>query len=243
MIKQSILVDKLKSFDYYKNKLPLYLQNSYGFQEHFKIWYDFLVGNISSTNNISGIVGTSDTLLNLMNIFDSDYLNYVASMEDSGATEDEPYGTNSDILDKIGALLGVTRNFKVTINNVEEELSLNNEDFLILIKTQIIKNYCEGTLEQINAYYKSIKLQLYAINSSTPGQAILYLIVSKNDSRFSYSPNIKKMFEAGLLKIESMGIIYSNLSLDYENLLHWDVDNSVWALGDLESDEGGVWGV
>src|SRR5574344_3152197 len=88
MITQSILNDKLKSFDYYKSKIPLYLQNSDGFIEHFKIWYDFLVNEVES----------SDIFLNLLLLFDPDYLTYLSNNV-------EDYSNNeSDILDKLGAI-------------------------------------------------------------------------------------------------------------------------------------------
>ena len=40
-----VLIDKLSTFKYYEEKLPLYLQNSYGFKEHFRIWFDLLIQN------------------------------------------------------------------------------------------------------------------------------------------------------------------------------------------------------
>lgn len=237
MRSQNLIPEELQSFDYYKNKLPLYLQNSYGFQEHFRIWFDLLVG----TSQNDGLIGNSYILLNLLNIFDPTYLEYISQLEDADVDENNVYGTKSDILDKLGALFGVTRNFTVTYTDdttVTEDISLNNEDFLVLIKTQIIRNYCEGTSKQINEYYKSIKLQLYAKTLSA-GRAILYLVVSDGDKQYSYSENIKKMFLAGMLKIDSMGILYSYSTLDLENLLIWD-GLTTWAISD---DEGGQWAV
>ena len=64
----SILPDKFKSFEYYVNKLPLYLRNSYGFIEHYRIWYDLMIGE-----NENGLINVSDTILYLMDIFDDDY--------------------------------------------------------------------------------------------------------------------------------------------------------------------------
>ena len=68
----SIISNKLQSFGYYVNKLPLYLQNSYGFIEHFRIWYETLT---------SGVVYTADEILNLLNIFDKNYLKYIDSLK------------------------------------------------------------------------------------------------------------------------------------------------------------------
>ena len=38
-----MIINKLKSWNYYKEKIPLYIQNSYGIVEHFKILFDLLV--------------------------------------------------------------------------------------------------------------------------------------------------------------------------------------------------------
>ena len=146
MYEESILPKKLRTFNYYYNKLPLFLRNSYGFVEHFKIWYD-----LTYNNDNKGIVNIGDLLLYLLNIFDKDYLETINNMEDSDN------GNASDILDKIGLLFGVSRKFSVNYlegaQTVHEELSLNNEEFLILIKCQIIKNYCNGSEIQIQDYY------------------------------------------------------------------------------------------
>ena len=61
----SFVPDKIKSYEWYYNKLPLYLKNSYGFSEHFKIWYELLI-----SGDKNGIVNVGDTLLYLFNIFD-----------------------------------------------------------------------------------------------------------------------------------------------------------------------------
>ena len=229
----SIVSDNLKSFDYYVNKLPLYLQNSYGFIEHFRIWYDMYVGNTDYT----GIVSSIDVLLNLLNIFDDDYLDYIKNLPDSGVTEDEPYGTKCDILDKIGNLFGVKRTFSCTyLDNYEEiteELSLNNAELLILIKGQIIKNYCEGTYSQIEQYYASTGLKICLItDESSNATAHIYLI---SEDGMTYSENIRKMFLAGLLRIDSMGVTYLDIYSALDGLLRWDsgIVNETW--------DSGVW--
>lgn len=224
MIEKSILSDKLKSFEYYKKKLPLYLQNSYGFQEHFKIWHEIL------TNNI---VDNADILLNLLMIFDDNYLTYL--VENNAASQD---GSSSDILDKLGSIFGVTRKFTVNYEEagspVVEELNLNNNDFLILIKAQIIKNYCEGTRKQIAEYYSSVGLQMFVqTDESSPATANLYLVESIPGTSYEYSENVEKMFLGGMLRIESVGIKYQEASIDVSRLLTWEdeehLSQSYWA--------------
>ena len=211
MITESIIPEKLKDFEYYKNKLPLYLQNSYGFIEHFRIWYQILV---------DGICDNATILLNLINIFDADYFDFLETIEGVQRT-----GYECDILDKIGRLYGVNRQFRITYKEdtttKTETILLNNQDFLTLIKTQIIKNYCEGTTEQINAYYKMIGLKMYVLSASEPATAYMYLATSVNNTEYTYSENIRKMFLAGLLKIDSMGIVYKYAFVDIDRILIW----------------------
>lgn len=215
----SFVPDKIKSYEWYYNKLPLYLKNSYGFSEHFRIWYELLI-----SGDKNGIVNVGDTLLYLFNIFDKNFLQTIANLPDSGATEGN-YGTVSDFLDKLGYLFGVIRNFSVTYKNdnnedVTEDLSLNNEDFLLLIKAQIIKNYCEGTYEQIKGYYNSAGLDVFLITTEDGASAHLYLAATPDSTK--YSLNVEKMFKSGLMRIESMGITYTEGVRALDWFLTWD---------------------
>lgn len=227
MLQSSVLHSKLKSFDYYVNKLPMFLQQSEGFIEHYRIWYDLLVGEINTNN--TGVVGVGDTLFNLLNIFDqkiddagnitNHYLTYLNSLPNS----DEGYA--ADILDKIGSLFGVKRSFEVQYDNVEgtqkKYIYLDNHDFLILIKAQIVKNYCEGTYEQIKSYYESVGLYVYVTTSSEPATSNIYLAYFTGDNEYKPSENVQAMFFAGLLTIESMGIVYRRAFVNLDELLLW----------------------
>ena len=229
----SFVPDKIKSYEWYYNKLPLYLKNSYGFSEHFRIWYELLI-----SGDKNGIVNVGDTLLYLFNIFDKNFLQTIANLPDSGATEGN-YGTVSDFLDKLGYLFGVIRNFSVTYKNdndedVTEDLSLNNEDFLLLIKAQIIKNYCEGTYEQIKGYYNSAGLDVFLITTEDGASAHVYLAAPPDSTK--YSLNVEKMFKSGLMRIESMGITYTEGVRVLLSFLTWDStktkeywDTGVWS--------------
>lgn len=210
MINQSLIPETLKDFKYYRNKLPLYLKNSKSFQEHFRIWYEVLVGN-----GKTGIVGNGEIFLNLLNIFDPDYLDFLRSIDD---TE----GATFDILDKIADLFGVNRHITVSyinenheeINN--EEITLSDTELLILIKARIIQNYCEGTREQIQKFYDTLGLSDEAtgltikmlsnggVDLNDMAIVDMYLIYQEQKP-FS---NIDKMFLSGMLTIESMGIGY-----------------------------------
>ena len=230
----SILPDKFKSFEYYVNKLPLYLRNSYGFIEHYRIWYDLMIGE-----NENGLINVSDTILYLMDIFDDNYLATIRDLTDSGSTGDADYGSKCDILDKIAAIFGVTRNFSIIYyeNNeeIKEELSLNNEDLLLLIKGQIIKNYCEGSYDQIKGYYNDAGLVVYVITAEADATSHIYL--AEPEGSMQYSENVKKMFKSGLLRIESMGITYRDSTTELTGFLKWDSSASA-ALWDV-----GVWAI
>mgnify|MGYP003288801105 CR=1 FL=1 len=63
MYSVSILPEQIREFEYYKNKLPLFLQNSYGFIEHFRIWYDLL-----TSDEHTGLADNCDIILYLLNI-------------------------------------------------------------------------------------------------------------------------------------------------------------------------------
>ena len=249
MIEHSILPEQLKDFDYYLHKLPMYLQQSEGFSSHFRIWYDLLVGN----QNNNGVVGTADTLFSLLNIFDvyinesfevvDDYLTYLNSLPDNEE------GTQSDILDKLAELFGVTRVFQITYtqNNQThtEVLHLNNKELLLLIRTQIIRNYCDGTYEQIRQYYNSVGLQILMYSTASAATLDLYL-VSISGTENAYSANIQKLFLAGLLTIASLGISYNYAIQDTSLALYWSEEASGvlgWTSPDTDSadENGGQW--
>ena len=237
--RKSILPDKFKTFEYYKNKLPLFLQNSYGFIEHFRLWYDFMIVNRKPTESLSdrGVINTCDLILYLLDIFDEDFINVINSL-DGASTNDNGVYDKSDILDKLGALMGVKRSFSVTYltdegEQVTEDITLDNNDFLILIKGQIIKNYCEGTYEQIRSYYENAGLAIYVTTGAIPATSNLYL--AKGDE-LGYSDNIVKMFKAGLLLIRSMGIQYNFYTAIVDGFLIWGEEgtvasNQLWDIG------------
>ena len=62
-----MMIDKLKQWDYYYNKLPLYMRNSYGIQEHFKIFYELLLT----------LDENEDTICKLFDLLDANYLDNV----------------------------------------------------------------------------------------------------------------------------------------------------------------------
>lgn len=242
----SILNEELKSFEYYKSKLPMYLQTSYGFIEHFRIWYDLMMSNAYN----KGVIGTSDLLLALIEIFSPNYINKIRDLPGSGSESEYDYGDVSDFLDKLGKFFGVSRRFSCTYDNegvlTTEELVLDNLDLLVLIKAQVIKNYCEGTYTQMKSYYEDAGLYVAILTNMSIDYATANLILQEvpeaeatgNIGR--YSDNIKKMFKAGLLGIESMGIQYIYSVAPLNAFLIWHQDGDPVATNN-EWDEGVWW--
>lgn len=206
----SILPIEICKFEYYVKKCPLYLQNDENFLTHFKIWFDFLMGD----NNHEGVVPTSNTLLSLINVFDSNYLNIINELEDTG----------SDLLDKLGQIFNISRNFKTqyydstTSSYKEITFNLSNEEYLTFIKAIIIKNQSDGSYQQMEEYYKDAGLNIY-FKTDTSGTVRVYLLTGTSQI---YSENIQKLFLTGLLTIESVGIEYLYSIQQYDKMLIWD---------------------
>lgn len=213
-----ILPEKLQDWNYYVNKLPLYLQNSEGFLSHFRIWYDLLVGS----GEQNGVLGSCEEILNNINVFAEDYV------------------PNSDMLDKLGNIFGLSRNVKATYNDngttKTEYLTLDDHDFLLLIKAQIIKDYFDGSYVQAKEYYENAGLYIVTKNDDSPATLRVYLNDIPN-SDYTYSDNVRKMFLSGMLSIKSMGIMYNYSIQDLNVLLIWDGTNLTYGW------DGGQWAI
>lgn len=200
-----MIINKLKSWNYYKEKIPLYIQNSYGIVEHFKILFDLLVQ----------MDLTEDDVLYGFNILDASYLTFINNLDDSDTKD------SSDILNKIGLLYGVTRTFDVDyIENNETKtasLHLTNSEFLKLIKARIIQNNYDGSYIQSREFYDKMNLPVYLFQSANSAEVYVYLNTS-----VPLTENEEKMFLANLFTIKSMGITYITSITEVVSLLIWD---------------------
>ena len=115
----------------------------------------------------------------------------------------------------------VTYTYEET-THTNEQLLLTNEELLMLIKAKIIQNYCEGTLQQMNAYYATTGLNIYVNTSESPATANLYLVYYEEQEL----SNIDKLFLAEQLIIRSMGIKYNTQILIPSTVLIWDQINA-----------------
>lgn len=223
-----ILPEELSRFEYYKQKLPLYLQNSTSFQEHFKIWYDIMMGD--SSQNINGIVPSLEEMLALFDIFSIDYKS----------------NTSYDMLDKIGSIFGVTRKFK----SGDYTFDLHDDAFSKLIKARIVRNACEGTRQQIQALYEELFNdtneqgdRIYQVVLQRDGIANVTIYLTSLEPEDS-SSDLQRLFLAGELRVESMGISYSERITAINNLLIWDseeTDHMWFDFASTSEQPGGIW--
>lgn len=206
----SILIDKLKDFNYYVKKCPMYLQNDENFLEHFRIFYDILINEVEA----------SDTLLSLINIFDPEY-------ESKFINGEIPLA--SDMLEKLGNLFNLSHNFSVNYDGTEHQLQLTDREFLILIKAHVIKNYSDGSYEQMKKLYLSLGWKVVFMSDVSGSVRVVYITFGDVDDELS--TNLEHCWKAGLLTIQAMGINYSYSINEYQGIGAWD--STLW--------DGGLW--
>lgn len=209
----ALLPQPLTTFEYYVRKCPLYLQNSSGFLSHFRFWYDYVMYNIYQPD-FGGVLYTEENFLRLLDIFADDYLDVLDSFR---RTQD------TDFLDKLASLFGISRVLTITYFEDTQyktsSVKLTDSELLIFIKCQIIRNYCDGTYEQLKKYYASTGLIVQLSTSTDSATVDVYLIALTDDQ---YSDNIKHLFLSGLLTVKSVGIQYRHSVIMIENILIWD---------------------
>ena len=192
---------KLLDFEYYYNKLPLYLQESEGFKEHFRYWIE-LLQSINLTGN---------KIQSMLNIFDID--------------EDVPYLERntgcSDFLNKLGMLYGVSR--VMTINN--DEVTLTDKLMLFVIKCQIIKNFFNGTYSQINKLYIDAKLPIVYYTLQSMEVEVIFCAAELTDYESEEIDILYELFDNQFLIVKSMGIQYITDKLDLNEILYFGSEN------------------
>ena len=205
-----MMIDKLKQWDYYYNKLPLYMRNSYGIQEHFKIFYELLLT----------LDENEDTICKLFDLLDANYLDTVVKKYD------DIDGYDFKFLDMIASIYGINRalNVEVVIDNKKEtkSLYLSNKELYIFIKSRIIQNNYDGTFLQAKKYYEAINLPLCMLTSDN-NAAECYLYLGLNDN---ITENIRYLFLANLLTLKSLGITYVLNEVDTSHIGIWAADTT-----------------
>ena len=107
--KSHLINELLRTWNYYYEKFPLYLQNSYGFTNQFYSLFELLCQiELNGAN-----------LLDSFALFDIDkYKKFMNQYSDNEY--------KFDILDNIAKIYGINRSFDLVINNITYNLTLNN---------------------------------------------------------------------------------------------------------------------
>lgn len=176
-----ILAPALQDFSYFQHKMPLYLQKSYGYIEHFRLWFNIL----------TDLVNNADDIYDALDVFNENYVTYINSM---GST------TENAILDMIGNLIGISRFVRV---GAEADATLTNEQFIYYIRMTIAQQFCDGSAESILQNYERAGLKVFMVNKN-PAQCGLVL----NNANSDYDITIQGMFRMGLFTFKSAGINY-----------------------------------
>lgn len=214
-----MLIDKLRAWEYYYKKLPLYMRNSYGIKEHFEIVWNVMMQ----------LEWTQEDVLDVMNLLQNDYVSKVIAKYDDVNSYDFSF------LDVIGSLYGVNRSLNVnyidnyTGETIHKKLYLTNKEFYVLIKARIVQNNYDGTFEQARQYYENIGLPMYMFTGTNPAECYLYLGFNDN-----ITDNVKDLFMANLLTLKSVGITYIRYQIDISKMAIWagkddtPNDNNSW---------------
>ena len=100
-----MLIDKLKQWEYYYKKLPLYMRNSYGIKEHFQIIWNVMM----QLEDVQALT------LDAFNLLQDNYVNNII------AKYDDVNGYDFKFLDTIGSIYGVNRSLNVSFHNDKNE--------------------------------------------------------------------------------------------------------------------------
>ena len=219
-----MLIDKLREWEYYYKKLPLYMRNSYGIPEHFEIVWNVMMQ----------LEMTQEEVLDAMNLLQDDYVSNVI------AKYDDANGYDFSFLDVIGSLYGINRYLNVsyvdsyTGKTIHKKLYLTNKEFYMLIKARIVQNNYNGTFEQARKYYENIGLPMYMFTGANPAECYLYLGFNDN-----VTDNIRDLFMANLLTLKSVGITYIRYQIDITKMAIWA--NKIDAPNNNNSWDVSVW--
>lgn len=218
-----------QEFDFYKNKMSLWLQGNTEIVDRNEMYFDLL-------KNVGDI---SEEIFNRLNITDPDYEN---KRESSWATS-----TEDNWLDLIGYIYGLNRS--VILSGPSQ--TLTNHAFRIYILSAILKSTFTGTRrdlrriytgsevlnykklkvllpeEIVNSYisYDPINLSDLNIVYHTSGDLTASIYMVRTDG--APDTQIENLLTSGLLAIESLGIRYTyNIASSFEDAYFETVSGS-----------------
>lgn len=215
----TMLEPKLKSPDYYIDKLSMFMKGCNGIPDQVEMLVDVL----------NQLDDASEYVIDHLNITKDDV--FMSLVENAESREE---GEFVDILTKLGNLYGVSQHF--TLSFVEggtretHEVNLTPFEFWLLIKAQILQNCFDGSYGQTREYYDKMKLPVYIFTNASYASALMILNTSvpievgsgNNVRSYPITTNIEYLFKAGYFTIKSMGIVYSTDIVDIEHIGVWD---------------------
>jgi hypothetical protein len=195
----------LLDFQYYLNRLSMFMKESYGITEQVEIFYQ----------QLKRVNEEYDYFFDQLDIFNVQ-------------NKELPSNYVSSLIDKVAAIFGCYRHFTINLEGTDIDINLTNEDFITYIKCQIVKQNFDGTREQLKRIYTTIEeketiksedsldlILVYMLNP-TPENTLQCTIYWVNFT--DYSENLQKLFLAGYLTIESMGVLYNRLLQNIDTL-------------------------
>ena len=213
-----MLPTKLKTLDYYLKKMTLFIRNSYGIEDQMNTTFGFL----------SQIDTTIDTFFTQLNLLSDTGINAINALST----------TESDILDKVAAIYGLTRTFDLSYVDpitgpALRKITLTNTELQMLIKAKVVQNHYDGTYLTCKEFYENVDLPIYEYTSSQPATVEVYLDQTQG---IDFTDNVVSMFLAGLFTIKSMGLKYICQTINDPVIATWDntnrlqvFDKGVWA--------------
>ena len=191
--------EDLLEFQYYLDRLSKFMQESYG---------------------ITGQVQTFWSLLKQVNDYYDEFYKQLDFMHNA------PEG---EMLDHIGEIFGCQRHFTIPIYNASDsmqiddyaQIDLDDDDFLTYIKTQVIRQNFDGTRETLQKLYSTavdgiekkglLDLRFFYITENRQSGAVCTI---RWDSE-GPSENMRLLFENGYLTVESLGIRYRRVIVNF----------------------------
>lgn len=201
-----MLNEKLRSEQYYLDKLSLFLKNSYGIKEQVRLFWELLTDMATSIDDVFNALKLEDDV-------DVD-----------------------DTLDVLAEIVGCRRDLDVEIIHegltINKTIHLTNKELIRFIKTKIIQNNYSGSYIDFVNNYNSISLEVIALddaNVSGLSQQILNAGADINsDDASGISSNDKYMFLSGNYSIKSVGITYEFSVGELELIAIWDSSLRRW---------------
>lgn len=232
---ENLLNPTLLSFDYYKNKMSMFLKESYGTLDRFeKIYFNLLlsVNNNGSKfleiisefileynfDKLSIIEEFKDVYSLVENPIDSELYHYFEEIAegvyslttDVTVSSGKSYYTRSNFfVDMLSSLAGIDREVKIN----DQIICLNSLEMIILSRLQFYVLNFDGSFENLKDIYSKVinKLKIYYV--TTDSLAVSIAIVTK-ELNTSLVPNLLYVLENGDFLLKSLGIVYSTYSVE-----------------------------